>query len=317
MCDVLIRPQANFLWFSQSLYKNSRAVPWTSFVIFCTLEYKIIYRVWHELWCTAHGSLCKTVTSVHPTPYTSHLTFKSYWSLYRTNNLIIKNMNHFTVSLLNQLSGYDIWTCHAWFLLQWVRCVYMPQLSFKPKKFKYLGALIGSQSSSMWPQGNTAYWQVCTNKTQVMPLISTKFDACMSSSWLLGNIQWLVHARAQSEFLTLQNWSQSAKGDSPDGKHQSSGIFGGWAWGWWPHTGKEVFVTKSEEAKAREAYLRQNGKCLKDLRTGSWNMLPLFQPGALRMLLAQLDTQIRYHCHTRNKTDRWRDYRKEEPYCIV
>jgi hypothetical protein len=35
----------------------------------------------------------------------------------------------------------------------------------------------------------------------------------------------------KSEFLTLSNWDQPAKGDNPDRKHWSSRIAGGWAWG--------------------------------------------------------------------------------------
>jgi hypothetical protein len=52
---------------------------------------------------------------------------------------------------------------------------------------------------------------------------------------------------------------------------------------------KKEFAAKSKEAKERQAYLRRNGKHLKDLRIGSWNVLSLFQPAALRMLLVQLD----------------------------
>jgi hypothetical protein len=39
----------------------------------------------------------------------------------------------------------------------------------------------------------------------------------------------LSRARAKSEFLTLSNWDQPAKGDNPDRKHWSSRIAGGWA----------------------------------------------------------------------------------------
>jgi hypothetical protein len=48
-------------------------------------------------------------------------------------------------------------------------------------------------------------------------------------------------------------------------------------------------VTKSEEEIAGWKYLRQIGKCLKDLKIGTWNVLSLYQPGALKMLLEQLD----------------------------
>jgi hypothetical protein len=43
-------------------------------------------------------------------------------------------------------------------------------------------------------------------------------------SW--ATLLWLSHARAKSECLTLPNWDQPAKGDSPDRKHWSSSIAG-------------------------------------------------------------------------------------------
>jgi exonuclease III len=36
-------------------------------------------------------------------------------------------------------------------------------------------------------------------------------------------------------------------------------------------------------------YLRRNGKCLKDMTIGTWNVLSLSQPAAIKMLLEQLD----------------------------
>jgi hypothetical protein len=72
-----------------------------------------------------------------------------------------------------------------------------------------------------------------------MPFIPTKSDACTSTSWPRATFFRLSHARAKSEFLTLSNWDQPAKGDNPGRKHWSSRIVGGWAWGWQPHTGKK------------------------------------------------------------------------------
>jgi hypothetical protein len=46
----------------------------------------------------------------------------------------------------------------------------------------------GSQRGRTWPRGYTPCWQVCTNKTPVMPFIPTKSVACMSMSWLLGKV---------------------------------------------------------------------------------------------------------------------------------
>jgi hypothetical protein len=38
------------------------------------------------------------------------------------------------------------------------------------------------------PRGYTPCPRVYTNKTRVMPFIPTKSVACMSTSWLLGNV---------------------------------------------------------------------------------------------------------------------------------
>jgi exonuclease III len=45
-----------------------------------------------------------------------------------------------------------------------------------------------------------------------------------------------------------------------------------------------------KEGVAGRTYLRQPGKCLKDLRVGLWNVLSLYKAGALKMLLEQLDS---------------------------
>ena len=52
---------------------------------------------------------------------------------------------------------------------------------------------------------------------------------------------------------------------------------------------KNLCITKSNEVPAGQTYLRRHSKRLKDLRLGSWNVLSLYQPGALKMLLEQLD----------------------------
>jgi hypothetical protein len=46
----------------------------------------------------------------------------------------------------------------------------------------------GSRRSNTWPRGYTPCWQVYANKTRVMPFIPAKSVACMSTSWLLGNV---------------------------------------------------------------------------------------------------------------------------------
>jgi hypothetical protein len=52
---------------------------------------------------------------------------------------------------------------------------------------------------------------------------------------------------------------------------------------------KNEIVHKSKGV-ARRTYLRQPGKCLKDLRIGLWKVLSLYKAGALKMLLEQLDS---------------------------
>jgi hypothetical protein len=54
----------------------------------------------------------------------------------------------------------------------------------------------------------------------------------------------LSYARAKSEFLTLPNWDQPAKGDYPDRKHWPSRIVGGWAWSLQPHPGRKLLSRK-------------------------------------------------------------------------
>jgi hypothetical protein len=49
-------------------------------------------------------------------------------------------------------------------------------------------------------------------------------------------------------------------------------------------------VTKSEEVKTRPICQGRHCKGLKDLRVGSWNVLSLYQSGALKMPLSQLDS---------------------------
>jgi hypothetical protein len=46
----------------------------------------------------------------------------------------------------------------------------------------------GNRRGSTWPRGYTPCWQVYTKQTRVMPFIPTKSVACMSTSWLLGNV---------------------------------------------------------------------------------------------------------------------------------
>jgi hypothetical protein len=50
---------------------------------------------------------------------------------------------------------------------------------------------------------------------------------------------------------------------------------------------KKQILTRSERATAGETYLRWKGKQLKDLKIGSWNVLSLYRPRALKMLLDQ------------------------------
>jgi hypothetical protein len=51
------------------------------------------------------------------------------------------------------------------------------------KERYHLGGLgIDGQRGSMWPQGHTSFWGMCTIKTWVMASIPTKSDACTSMS---------------------------------------------------------------------------------------------------------------------------------------
>jgi len=52
---------------------------------------------------------------------------------------------------------------------------------------------------------------------------------------------------------------------------------------------KKQIVTRSEKATAGQTYLRRKGKRLKDLKIGSWNVLSLYRPRALKMLLDQIN----------------------------
>jgi hypothetical protein len=98
--------------------------------------------------------------------------------------------------------------------------------------------LEGSQRGSTWPRGYIPCWQLYTNKTRVMPFIPTKSVACMSTTWLLGNVYTAKSCKGKKrdpDALTLG----LAKGDNPDRKHRSSRINGRWAWGCRHHPGKD------------------------------------------------------------------------------
>jgi len=83
-------------------------------------------------------------------------------------------------------------------------CSAMPQPTAPPRAPKYgiMEAKNGGQRGSMWFQEYTLCWEVCTTKTWEMPLIPAKSDACMSTSWSLGNVfRRLSHARVERGFL--------------------------------------------------------------------------------------------------------------------
>jgi hypothetical protein len=50
---------------------------------------------------------------------------------------------------------------------------------------------------------------------------------------------------------------------------------------------KKQILIRSEKATDRQTYLRWKGKQLKDLKIESWNVLSLYRPRALKMLLDQ------------------------------
>jgi hypothetical protein len=50
----------------------------------------------------------------------------------------------------------------------------------------------------MWPLGYSFCWQMNIIKTGEMPYIPTQSDACMASSWLLGNAKSCKGERTRS-----------------------------------------------------------------------------------------------------------------------
>jgi hypothetical protein len=57
----------------------------------------------------------------------------------------------------------------------------MALAGFEPAKFASSGKHTNHYTTN-------ATWQVYANKPRVMPFIPTKSAACMSTSWLLGNV---------------------------------------------------------------------------------------------------------------------------------
>ncbi|KAJ9589104.1 hypothetical protein L9F63_017608 [Diploptera punctata] len=52
---------------------------------------------------------------------------------------------------------------------------------------------------------------------------------------------------------------------------------------------KNITVPKPEQQYAGRNFLRRHSKYIKDMRVGTWNVLSLHRPGALKVLLEQLD----------------------------
>jgi hypothetical protein len=70
----------------------------------------------------------------------------------------------------------------------------------------------------------------------------------------------------------------------------SSRIAGGWWWGRQHYLDKKNIVTKSEGVKSGSTCQGRHCKGLNDFRVGSWDVLSLYQLGALKMLLSQPDS---------------------------
>jgi hypothetical protein len=116
------------------------------------------------------------------------------------------------------------------------------RLFYNVKASRYIDELIllwlshyyGNRSGNTWPRGYTPCWQLYTDKTRVMPFISTKSVACMSTSWLLGNVYTAKSCKSKKrdndalKLGLLSYWRQ----------HWPFRIAGGCAWGWQPHPGK-------------------------------------------------------------------------------
>jgi hypothetical protein len=86
------------------------------------------------------------------------------------------------------------------------------------------------------------------------------------------------------------NWGWSAKGDNPNRKTSILQDCWGLGVGMTIPPRLRNIVTKSEEVKTGLICQGRHRKGLKDLRAGSWNVLSLYQSGALKLLLSQLDS---------------------------
>jgi hypothetical protein len=82
----------------------------------------------------------------------------------------------------------------------------------------------GSRRGSTWPRGYTPCWQVYTDSTRVTPFIPTNSVACMSTSWLLGNV-YLKSEEAIAGYFSWQKLLRTARAHV--------GLSSQWWWWWW------------------------------------------------------------------------------------
>jgi hypothetical protein len=93
---------------------------------FCFLQ-SYMMKLWQKMQTSNHYFLSShfQITVHNPSSHLMQHLQLIQWH----NNKQTKNV---CMTMFNQLSRYDIWTCHVPFLSQWVWCVHKSQLPFKP-----------------------------------------------------------------------------------------------------------------------------------------------------------------------------------------
>jgi hypothetical protein len=139
----------------------------------------------------------------------------------------------------------------------------------------WLRGVIGSQRVCMWPQGYSFCWQMNIIKIWEIPFIPTQSDACMSSSWLLGNAKSCKGERASSWRSKI---GTSQVGEiNPTNNISSPGL---------TTLHRKKSLVKKAQGTAGQTTLRRhsNWKTTNEMRLFTWNVPSLFSPGSLRML---------------------------------
>jgi hypothetical protein len=115
----------------------------------------------------------------------------------------------------------------------------------------------GSQRGNTWPWGYTPCWQVYTNKTRIMPFISTKSVACMSTSWLQGKVYTAKSCKGKKRVPDALNLGLVSYGRQPWQKTSALQDSRGLGMGLKPHPGKdswhEIWRNNSQIPQLAEA----------------------------------------------------------------